>query len=81
MYSKTAGGLDPGAELKKMMAKYCNGSIWAVSKVTLSKEKTGYIGAPHKVCIDLRQAKTDPILQSTWKGQAAPVLREDLKTI
>ena len=81
LYSKTAGGLDPGVELERMMTKYCNGSIWAVSKVTLSKEKKQYIGAPHKVCIDLRKTKTDPILQNTLKVQPAPVLQEDLKTI
>ena len=57
LHPKAAGGVDPAAELKKMMGKYFNGSIWAVSKVTLSKEKTEYIGAPHNVCIDLRKTK------------------------
>ena len=81
LYSKTAGGLDPGAELERMMTKYCNGGIWAVSKVTLSKEKKQYIGAPHKVCIDLRKTKTDAILQGTVEVPQAPVLQEEWKTI
>ena len=67
LHPKAAGGVGPAAELKKMMGKYFNGSIWVVSKVTLSKEKTEYIGAPHKVCIDLRKTKTHPVLQSMWK--------------
>ena len=36
---RKAGGADPGVELQGMMKKFFDGSTWAMSKVTLLKEK------------------------------------------
>ena len=35
---RLAGGQDRGAELTKMMEKFCNGSIWALTKVTRQRK-------------------------------------------
>ena len=60
---RRAGGHDPGSELTKMMEKFRNGSICAMTKVTPVKEKKEYIGARYKVCVDIRKTQTNAIVQ------------------
>ena len=76
-----AGGEDPGSELKKLLQKFTNGSVWRMTKVTIAKEKKEYMGSPCKVCVDIRKTRTDPVLRGTVRMPPAPAPEEDLKTI
>jgi len=78
---RRAGGGDPGADLRKMMEKFCNGTVWKMTKVTLANEKKEFIGAPYKVCVDIRSTKSSPVLQSQVQMPPAPAPEEDLKSI
>ena len=43
------GGVDPAAELKTLMVKFKDGSIFRLTKITLADEKAEFIGAPLKM--------------------------------
>ena len=45
LYSRS-GGVDPAAELKTLMDKFKDGSIFKLTKVTLADDKAEFIGAP-----------------------------------
>ena len=51
LYSRTKGrgGVDPAAELKTLMDKFKDGSIFMLTKVTLADEKAEFIGSPLKM--------------------------------
>ena len=78
---KCSGDVDPAAELKTMMDKFKDGSVFRLTKITLADDKTEFIGAPLKICIDLRKTKCAAILQSlvTMPPESAPA--EELASI
>ena len=78
---KCSGDVDPAAELKTMMDKFKDGSVFRLTKVTLADEKTEFIGAPLKICIDLRKTKCAAILQSLVAMPPAPAPAEELASI
>ena len=47
--AKGGGGVDPAAEMKTLMDKFKDGSIFRLTKVTLADEKAEFIGAPLKM--------------------------------
>ena len=65
------GGSDPVAELRQMMKKFADGTIWKMTKVSLANEKAEYIGSPVKIWIDLRKTVCTGILQTLVKMPAA----------
>ena len=79
-HAKAGGGVDPAAELKSMMNKFKDGSIFKLTKVTLADEKAQFIGAPLKICIDLRKTKCAAIL-SKVDMPPAPAPTEELASI
>ena len=60
--TKGNGGGDPAAELKTMMNKFQDGSIFTLTKVALADAKAEFLGAPLKICIDLRKTKCTAML-------------------
>ena len=54
---RSSGGLDSAAELKQMQAKFQNGAMWEMTKVTLADEKSTFISSALKKCIDMRKTK------------------------
>ena len=75
------GGVDPAAELKTMQEKFKDGTVWRMTKVALSDEKSEYIGAPLKKCINLRKTKCASILQGSTKTVPAPAPEDELESI
>ena len=75
------GGSDPVAELRQMMKKFADGTIWKMTKVSLANEKVEYIGSPVKICIDLRKTVCTGILQTLVKMPVGPALEESLESI
>ena len=59
---RNSGGVDPAVELKTMMDKFKDGSIFTLTKVALANAKAPFFGAPLEICIDLRKTKCTPIL-------------------
>ena len=61
--------------------KFKRGTVWTVSKVSLTKQNTKYLGCSCKIVIDMNTSTFQPVLQSTVKmpTQAAPP--EDLATL
>ena len=55
--TKGNGGVDPAAELKTMMNKFQDGSIFTLTKVALADAKAEFLGAPLKICIGLKRPK------------------------
>jgi len=78
---KGGGGADPAAELKQMQAKFQNGTVWKMTKVTLTDEKSAFISSALKKCIDLRKTKCTGILQGSIKMAPAPAAQEELQSI
>jgi len=76
-------GKEPKAtdDFKKAKDKFKQGTIWRVSKVSLMKQNTKYLGCSCKVVIDMNTSSFEPVLQSTVKMplQAAPP--DDLETL
>ena len=79
--ARGSGGGDPAAELKAMMDKFKNGSIFNMSKVTLADDKAEFLGAPQKICIDLRKTKCAAFLQGAVDMPPAPAPTEELASI
>ena len=75
-------GKEPKAtdDYNKAKQKFKKGTIWTVSKVSLTKQNTQYLGCSCKVVIDMNTSSFEPVLQSTVKMplQAAPA--DDLET-
>ena len=69
------------ADYNKAKEKFKKGTIWAVSKVSLTKQNPQYLGCSCKVVIDMNTSSFQPVLQSTVKMplQAAPA--DDLETL
>ena len=69
-------GKEPKAtdDFKKAKDKFKQGTIWRVSKVSLMKQNTKYLGCSCKVVIDMNTSSFGLVLQSTVKMplQAAP---------
>ena len=82
-YSRTkgSGGGDPAAELKTMMNKFQDGSIFTLTKVALADAKAEFIGAPLKICIDLRNTKCTAMLATLVQMPPAPAPSEELASI
>ena len=76
-------GKEPKAtvDYNKAKEKFKKGTIWAVSKVSLTKQNPQYLGCSCKVVIDMNTSSFQPVLQSTVKMplQAAPA--DDLETL
>ena len=79
--TKGNGGVDPAAELKTMMSKFSDGSIFSMTKVALENSKAEYLGAPLKICVDLRKTKCTTMLQSLVEMPPAPAPSEELASI
>ena len=71
------GGVDPAVELRAMHDKFKDGSVWTMTKVSLSNEKSEYIGSPIKLAIDLRKTKCTPVLQNIVHMAPAPAPEDD----
>ena len=76
-------GKEPKAtdDYNKAKQKFKKGTIWTVSKVSITKQSTQYLGCSCKVVIDMNTSSFQPVLQSTVKMplQAAPA--DDLETL
>ena len=76
-------GKEPKAtdDYNKAKQKFKKGTIWTVSKVSLTKQDTRFLGCSCKVVIDMNTSSFQPVLQSTVKmpAQAAPA--DDLETL
>ena len=76
-------GKEPKAtdDYNKAKQKFKKGTIWTLSKVSLTKQSTQYLGCSCKVVIDMNTSSFQPVLQSTVKMplQAAPA--DDLETL
>ena len=76
-------GKEPKAtdDYNKAKQKFKKGTIWTLSKVSLTKQSTQYLGCSCKVVIDMNTTSFQPVLQSTVKMplQAAPA--DDLETL
>ena len=79
--TKSNGGGDPAAELKTMMNKFQDGSIFKLTKVALADAKAEFLGAPLKVCIDLRKTNCTAVLATLVKMPLAPAPSEELASI
>lgn len=68
-------------DYKKAKAKFSKGTTWIVSKVSLTKQDTQYLGCSCKVVIDMNTSSFQLVLQSSIKMplQAAPP--DDLETL
>ena len=55
--------------------------MWKVSKISLVKSNTKYLGCSHKVVIDMNASNFQPVLQSTVKMQEQATPPEDLSTL
>ena len=69
------------ADYNKAKQDFKKGSIWTVSKVSLTKQNTKYLRCSCKIVIDMNTSSFQPVLQSIVKmpSQAAPA--EDLETL
>ena len=76
-------GKEPNATENFELAKkkFNRGTVWKVSKVSLARQNSKYLGCSCKVLIDMNTSTFQPVLQSTVKmpTQAAPP--EDLATL
>ena len=79
--ARSGGGVDPAVELKQMKEKFQDGTIWSMTKVTLADEKSTFIGAPLKICVDMRKTKCGAMLQGSVAMPVAPALEEELESI
>ena len=61
--------------------KFKKGTTWAVSKVTLTKQNTKYLGCSCKVVIDMNQSTFTPVLQSTVKMPLHAAPADNLETL
>ena len=78
---RNSGGVGPAVELKTMMDKFKDGSIFTMTKVALADDKAEFLGAPLKICIDLRKTKCAAILQTSVQMPPAPAPVEELASI
>ena len=65
---------------KAHVEKFQTGTIWSMSRITLSSEKAEYVGSPVKVVIDLTKTKLSPVLESAAFPRM-PTPPESLATI
>ena len=76
-------GKEPKAtdDYNKAKQKFKKGTIWTLSKVSLTKQNTQYLGCSCKVVIDMNTSSFQTVLQGTVKMtlQAAPA--DDLETL
>ena len=63
-------------ELKTMMNKFQDGSIFTLTKVALADAKAKFLGAPLKICIDLRKTKCTAMLPGLVEMPPAPAPSE-----
>ena len=79
----TRRGKEPKAttEFVKAGSKFQDGTVWLVTKPTLSKEKPLYIGSSVKAVIDLNTSTVTPVLQSTAFANLVPTPAENLDTL
>ena len=79
--TRGSGGSDPAAELKTMMNKFQDGSMFTLTKVALADAKAEFLGAPLKICIDLRKTKCTAMLATLVQMPPAPAPSEELASI
>ena len=79
--TKNSGGGDPAAELETMMSKFQNGAVFTLTKVALAEAKAEFLGAPVKLCIDLRKTNCTAVLASLVQMPPAPAPSEELASI
>ena len=79
--TKGNGGGDPAAELKTMMSKFQDGLIFTLTKVALADAKAEFLGAPVKICIDLRKTKCTAVLATSVQMPPGPTPSEELASI
>ena len=60
--------------------KFKNGTMWSMSRITLSPDKPEYIGSPVKLVIDLTKTKLSPVLETAGFPRT-PTPPESLATI
>ena len=76
-------GKEPKAtqDFEASKKKYKQGSIWKVSKVSLAKENSKFLGCSCKVVIDMNASTFHPVLQSTVTMPMQATPPEDLNTL
>ena len=79
--TKDSGGGSPAAELKTMMKKFQDGAIFTMTKVALVDAKAEFLGAPLKVCIDLRKTTCTAVSGTLVEMPPAPAPSEALASI
>jgi len=74
VYKKIGAEPKATATFHDAVKKYKKGTIWNVSKISLTKDNPKYLGCSCKVAIDMNTSRFQPVLQSTVKMpmQAAP---------
>ena len=70
--SEDGGGVNLAAELKTMMNKFKDGSIFRLNRITLTEENAKFIGAPLNMYIDLRKTKCATISPGLVDKPPAP---------
>lgn len=79
----TRRGKEPKAteDFAKAKTKFQDGSVWLLTKPTLTKDKKLYIGSSVKAVVDLNSSTMTPVLQSTEFAQLVPTPAESLETL
>ena len=62
-------------------AKFKKGTIWKVSKASLTNDNPKYLGCSHKVVIDMNSSGFQPVLQSTVQMPKQATPPENLNTL
>ena len=76
-------GKEPQAtkDLDAAKDKFKKGTIWKLSKASLTNENPKYVGCSCKVVIDMRSSTFEPVLQSTAQMPKQVTPPEDLNTL